>query len=150
MMLPDCRNDDVYNEEFLVHDDKKVLAGMDYAFEQIENLFNNLDVYGEELSEADTPYNLQKVLEDNSEVIMKIMTEWYESERNEVITAMIDNMEEDVYRDNRTRTMNFHTDKEFYDTRKYMIIGKKESSDKGTGDIEKKKLEINKNKESIN
>lgn len=137
MILPDCRNDDIYNEEFLIHDDKKVLAGMDYAFEQIENLFNNLDVYGKELAEAYAPYNLWKALEDNSELILKIMTDWYESERNETITAMIDNMDEDVYRDNRTRTMNYHTDKEFYDTRKYKITGKKEPSEKEPDDIEK-------------
>ena len=136
-ILPDCRNDDVYNEDFLVHDDKKVVVGMDYAFEQIKNLFNNLDVYGKELAAAYTPCNLWKVLEDNSELILKIMTDWYESERNETITAMIDNMDEDVYRDNRTRTMNYHTDKEFYDTRKYMITGKKEPSDMKTDDIEK-------------
>ena len=137
MILPDCRNDDIYNEEFLIHDDKKVLAGMDYAFEQIENLFNNLDVYGKELAEAYAPYNLWKALEDNSELILKIMADWYESERNETITAMIDNMDEDVYRDNRTRTMNYHTDKEFYDTRKYKITGKKEPSEKEPDDIEK-------------
>lgn len=137
MILPDCRNDDIYNEEFLIHDDKKVLAGMDCAFEQIKNLFNNLDVYGKELAEAYTPYNLWKALEDNSELILKIMADWYESERNETITAMIDNMDEDVYRDNRTRTMNYHTDKEFYDTRKYKITGKKEPSEKEPDDIEK-------------
>ena len=57
------------------------------------------------------------------------MLEWLESERNELIVSMIDNMDDEIYSAVRNKILkdNISSDKpkEYYDTRKYACTGEK-------------------------
>ena len=59
----------------------------------------------------------------------KLLT-WIESERDELITSMLDNMDEDIYEALRNKVLKENKEKdqpkEYYDSRKFMITGKKE------------------------
>ena len=151
MMLPDVRNDDHYNEDFLNGMDKRDLLGFDWATEAVDNLFNN-----EEMLTDDSDY-LEKVLHEplpeslkdeydmtfcmpdrenehrkvetyGDYIRMKIL-EWLEMERNELVTSMIDNMDDDEYNALRNKVLKDNekkeNPKEYYDSRKYMVTGKK-------------------------
>ena len=99
-LIPDCRHDDTYNEDFLNKSDKAFIQGMDYALEQIKNLFlGNLDVYEDELTETlpegeekgdDEAFasreDLYEILQDNTEILAAVIWNWHEKERNEMIT----------------------------------------------------------------
>jgi len=142
--FPDCRNDDSYNEDFLDKQDKEFVRGFDYCLEQIKNLFeNNLDVYASELSEVwdeslgeqpedeifATRSDFGEIIEANRMLISLIVEHWCEMDRDELITSMIDNMDEDVYEAIKHRVLSETSEKigitKYFDTRKFAYTGKK-------------------------
>lgn len=112
MFIPNCRIDENYNEDFLNERDREFVRGMDYALEQVKNLFeNNLDVYDEEMDyvpgpdepcEEDEVYStneeLYEIVSENGELIATIVDDWIEMERNELITGMIESMNDEEYK----------------------------------------------------
>ena len=142
-LIPDCRHDDTYNEDFLNKSDKAFIQGMDYALEQIKNLFlGNLDVYEDELTETlpegeekgdDEAFasreDLYEVLQDNTEILAAVIWNWHEKERNEMITSMLDDYDDDDYQKLREEGKASHPEKEYYDSRKFMVTGEKKPSE---------------------
>jgi hypothetical protein len=154
-MFPECRNDNYYNEDFLGREDKSFVQGFDWATEMaVDNFFDNYfgDMPIEENGELSTMLNkelpdyLKEKYEmeftfgdrDNEEREIKTyadllrmkLLEWIEMERNELITSMIDNMDEDIYNAIRNKVLKENQEKdnpkEYYDSRKYIVTGKKE------------------------
>ena len=117
--IPDCRTDEYYNQKYLNEEDKAFVRGFDWCAEQAaDNFFNNMyDLFGsdsyfghflaEKLPEdMQDEYDYELFYEDMT-VHRKIETyadlfrakllEWIEDERDQLITSMIDNMEEEEY-----------------------------------------------------
>lgn len=110
-----------YWEGVLIGEDKEFIRGYDYNTDNaINNLFDNLDVYTSEFAEENIDINdvdINIVCSDNDEkwyvdytleeleqmnkptrlmLLMKyILNHYIEMERDELITAMIDDMEEE-------------------------------------------------------
>ena len=152
MMMPDCRNDDYYNEDFLSGDDHEFVRGFDWCAEEVvDNFFNNMDVFFDDdnhllhvLNET-LPEHLQAEEEiewrfgDRGKEVRKIETyadllrtkleDWIESERDSLITSMIDNMDEDLFNAIRNKVLKENAEssepKEYYDSRKYAVTGTK-------------------------
>lgn len=104
-MLPDCRHDISYNEDYLKKDDSAIIEGFDTAVEQVKAFFSNLPT-------------------THSTKLLK----WLESKRNEAITSMIDNMESSEYERNKEKAIEdikLNKTKELYNTRYYIATGKK-------------------------
>ena len=87
--FPNCREDEIYNENNLTEADKRFVAGFDYAVQVAMSLFEgNAEVYPE----------LERLLDDKCAVIMEgkaelvadSLRDWAEMERNVLITALID------------------------------------------------------------
>ena len=145
MLFPDCRNDDVYNERFLEDRDEQFIQGFDLVFSEVINLIaDNLDSYDQELTELcpegyepeeDEAFSkredLYEILEDNKEIICAIIKDWLENVRNEVITSSIDDYSEETFDFIKDEVMirNPELKEKLYDTRKYMVTGKKEPSE---------------------
>lgn len=155
MMMPDCRKDDYYNEDFLTKDDKEFVRGFDWCLEMaVDNFFDNLDIYfgddehlmrvlNEKLpehmqSEEEIEWtfgskeNTIRKIETYKELLRSKLIDYVESNRDELITSMIENMDEDVYEAVRNRVLKDHEKspaadkKEYYDSRKFAVTGKKE------------------------
>ena len=145
--FPDCRNDDVYNEDFLSHKDKEFIAGFDYCLEQIKNLIeNNLDTYEDELTDTaedlgefvpedevfSTRDDLFEIIEENRELLSTIISHWTEMDRDELIVSMLENMDEAEFNKNRNHILTLNDaktgddKKEYYNTLKYACTGVKE------------------------
>lgn len=123
MIIPDCRLDKDYNEDFLNDRDREFIIGYDYCMEQIENLFiGNLDVYAGRL-EVDTEVDVDKFLDKAKEEIVEMIEDWYEGQRNEMITSMIDNMDDDEYETKKAEALERNKKrpepKKYIDTRSY-------------------------------
>ena len=154
MMFPDCRNDENYNEDFLNSKDKEFVRGFDWAAEMAaDNLFDNLDSVieddyilrrlNEKLPDVDqTEYEFTSTFNETDETrtiktvadyLRYKLLEYIEMERDELITSMIDNMDEEEYMNIRKSVLeknrNLEKPKEYYNTRKFAITGKKESSE---------------------
>lgn len=122
--IPDCRISETYNQKYLKKDDKTFVKGFDWATQMtVDNFFGN--DFGNLLLESDYLRNmLDKELPDElkdeyamecsfpydepekfetrkvetyGDLIRMRILEWIESERNELITSMIDNMDEEEY-----------------------------------------------------
>lgn len=102
--IPDCRNDDDYNEKYLNHDDKEYIRGYDYAVEDsLDCFFDNIGDYDFDVDDEDI--DLGKILSNHESILNKlkeVLKEHFESERDEMITSMIDNMDDDEYSKIRT------------------------------------------------
>ena len=94
--FPNCRTDEYYNEKYLNEQDAEFIRGYDWAVKEILNLFeNNVEVFPE----------LERLLDDKTAIICEgkanlvseCIEHWSEMERDELITSMIDGMEEDEY-----------------------------------------------------
>jgi len=87
--IPDCRKDENYNEKYLNGKDKGFIGGFDCAVESM-NCFleGNTDVF---------PEFAERFCEKDIELIKKCLNTWVESSRNELITTMIDAMDDDEY-----------------------------------------------------
>lgn len=47
--IPDCRNDENYNQKYLNDKDREFVRGYDWCTEEVvDNFFNNMDVYFDE------------------------------------------------------------------------------------------------------
>lgn len=135
--IPDVRNKyenkpyqkekrlNAYWQKFLNKSDKEFVAGYDHCIEDVvSNLFNNLDVYENELNRAwfadddDREYDFdydfindekdfdEMTDEELSEigrfnrvlkVMKKIVLHWTEMERDQLVVSMIDSMDEEEY-----------------------------------------------------
>ena len=93
MRVPDCRTDEYYNEKYLEGSNKDFVRGYDWAVEQALNLLNNADVYPEfaELLEK----NKAVVGVDKEIIFHEALEDWMESQRDMLITSMIDGMGEE-------------------------------------------------------
>ena len=123
--IPDCRTDANYNEKYLNERDKEFIAGFDWAIENaVDNFFYNnfekgLDDHefvGHTMVE-ELPDSLKKEIEvefeDSHKEVRKIETiadyvrskilDWCEYERDNLITSMIDNMDEKEYKSIKER-----------------------------------------------
>lgn len=135
--IPDTRNDDYYNEDFLDKISKSCLVGYDFALDQIINLIGgNLDIYSDDLNELcpedheieeDEAYSkrddLYEILEDNKEIICAIIKDWMERNRDELVTSMIDGMDDEEYEGIKAEALK--SGKEYYDTKHYAMTGEK-------------------------
>ncbi len=141
-MFADARTDDAYNEDFLNRIDSAYLAGFDYALEIIKNLMEgNLEVYEDELTDTGegrvpdedevfaTREDLYQIIRDNSELISAIISHWHESERDMLVSSMIDGMDENEYKAIRNKVLRENEKKkepkEYFDSRKYALTGEK-------------------------
>ena len=118
--IPDCRTDEYYNEKYLSKQDKEFLRGYDWATEMaVDNFFdNNYDMRFDEddfveeavlkelPEEAQDTYTMEFTFVSKEEertiktVIDKIryeILEWIEMNRDELITSMIDGMDDKEY-----------------------------------------------------
>ena len=144
MLIPDCRNDIHYNEDFLNKDDKQYIAGFDSCTDAMEIAIAAIETanfYLDELFEDDSE-TLASVLEKEltvdvkkrisdeygtecetyADVLLCELFQYIEMERDELITSMIDGMQEDEYEKNRKEALKRNEEsenpKEYYDTRK--------------------------------
>lgn len=94
MRFPDCRTDKYYNQKFLDDNEKEYVSGFDWAVEQITNLLeHNMDVYELDFDIAGEDINLARFLENHepiNEMLVGCVEHWMESERNQLITALLD------------------------------------------------------------
>lgn len=102
--IPDCREDSHYNQKYLNREDKEYIKGYDYAVEEVLNdFFDNVCNYDFEVEGEDI--DLGKILANHEEICEKlkdVMSLHFESERDEMITSMIDHYEDDEYAKIRT------------------------------------------------
>lgn len=120
--IPNCRTDEDYNEKYLNKYDNEFVRGFDWCVEMaVDNFFDNLDIYfgddshimhllNEELPEnMREEYEIERTFADENDRVEKRDVKTYvdllrskildyiEMERNELITSMIDNMDEQEY-----------------------------------------------------
>ena len=140
-LFPDVRNDSDYNEKFLNESDDAFIQGFDLALENVINLFaDNLDVYEDELTELcpeghtiepDEAFakreDLYEIIKDNKEIICAVIKDWMENERNSTVTSLLDNMDDEEYEMIKESVLQERPDlkRELYDTRKFIVTGKK-------------------------
>lgn len=94
--FPDCRTHEFYNQKYLNDNDKEFVKGFDFAVEQVLNLVdNNADVYPdfEEILNRDKAV----INVDKEKIVHEAIEQWLESERDMLITSMIDNMGEEEF-----------------------------------------------------
>ena len=95
MHIPDCRSDEAYNEKYLNDRDARFISGYDFAVEAVANIFNNLNVYPD--FEDLLTDNKAIIIDGKADVAKEAIDDWLESERDMLITSMIDNMDDDEY-----------------------------------------------------
>lgn len=98
--IPDCRNDEYYNDKYLTGADKAFKDGYELACNDMKNFFDNLDIYTDDFDVEGVDINLVRFLENHKEalrVLKAAFDDWAEMQRNELITSLIDGMDEDEY-----------------------------------------------------
>lgn len=119
MIMPDCRNDEVYNVKNLKKADKEFIDGYDWATEmEVDNFFDNNmgeledeETYLGRILCEELPKSLQEEYEMEftfgdresetrqtktyADLIRFKILEWLEMGRNELITSMIDSYGDD-------------------------------------------------------
>ena len=93
MRVPDCRTDEYYNEKYLEGSNKDFVRGYDWATEQALNLLNNTEVFPDFMDMLDPNKAIVNV--DKEEIVRKALEDWMESQRDMLITSMIDGMGEE-------------------------------------------------------
>lgn len=124
--IPDCRNDENYNEKYLNEKDAEFVKGYDWCAEEVaDNFFNNINVYFEDDShlmhilneempesmqyEEDVEYRFGQREKETRKVktyldmLRSKLQDWIESERDELIVSMIDNMDDEEYKKNKRK-----------------------------------------------
>lgn len=97
--IPDCRKDPDYNEKNLRRDEKMILAGYDFAFEDMFRFFDNLDVYKDDFDIDGEDINLIRLLYNHPEIrsmLESCFADWIEMQRNEMIVSFLDDYGEDL------------------------------------------------------
>ena len=117
-IIPDCRQDEYYNEKYLNENDAQFVAGFDWArIFAVNNFFDNIEIYDLEDMEAETEEEqaLLDYMEEHREAaeaaakifiknIKEAIMEHIESERDELITSMIENMNDEEFEDRKAKT----------------------------------------------
>ena len=105
--IPDCRTDEVYNEKYLNEKDKEYLEGFDWCVKTVlESFVDNINIYREEFDIEGASLNLEWFLQNNKAVAEKLkecMVHFSEMERNTLIIAMIEEMDEEEYKEIKAR-----------------------------------------------
>ena len=128
--IPDCREDGTYNEKYLNGKDKEFIRGFDWATQMaVDNFFDNgFGDIGVESDFLDTvlrtglpehlkdEYEMESTFHDGKPVTYEArkvetygdlirfkLLEWIEAHRNELITSMIDGMDEKEYGEIKTK-----------------------------------------------
>lgn len=122
--IPDCRTDESYNEKYLNSQNQSEIIGYDWCAEMVvDNFFNNLDVYfdddsyimhvlNEKLPEGEQEeYDMlfsftgkgesdkeHRKVETYMDLLRMELLHWIEMDRDELITSMIDGMDQDEYK----------------------------------------------------
>lgn len=119
--IPDCRRDKYYNQKYLNEKDSEFIRGFDWCAEMaMDNFFNNIEDFfsndsyvmhtlNTEIPEVDhEKYEWSNsFIEEDTEIrIVKTyldslrahLIDWVEDHRDELITSMIDGMDEDEYK----------------------------------------------------
>lgn len=127
--LPDCRSDAYYNQRFLNDKDKEFVRGFDWCVESGVDLFfsNNYDYsdwntdgYLSHILAQQVPEELrvtytmdytfdsvpqeERTVQTYADLLRLELLRWIETERNELITAMIDHMSDEEYAENGGKT----------------------------------------------
>jgi hypothetical protein len=104
--FPDCRTDEYYNEKYLIQADKEVIRGYDWCVEQVMCAFANIDewTFRDELDVR--PSDVVKAVE----AMEPWFKRWLESDRNELITSMLDDMDEEEYKKRKQEVDNKKAD----------------------------------------
>ena len=116
---PDSKEPNPYYEEYLNEKDREFLRGYDWALEQsVDHFFNNLDLFEdgefEKYLNSELPEELKDQYEmeyrDGSKEVRKVVTyadymrmkllEFAESDRNSLVTSMLDEMDHEEYEKN--------------------------------------------------
>lgn len=96
MKMPNCRTDECYNQKYLEESDRAWIYGYDYAVEQIISMIQwNTEIYPE-LDEI-LDYRKAVALVDKKGILCDSIKDWAEMQRNELITSIIDNMNDEEY-----------------------------------------------------
>lgn len=119
--IPDCRTDENYNIKYLADIDKAEVSGYDYCAEMVvDNFFNNLDVYyggdnyfmhimNEEIPESmreeyvmeysdGSREDEKRTVKTYGDLLRSNLLDWIESERDQLITSIIDGYTEEEYK----------------------------------------------------
>ena len=117
--IPDCRRDEYYNQKYLNEKDSDFIRGFDWCadnamdvfFDNIEDFFGVdsyiMHILKEEIPEDEHDEYVQITFGGNEEprtiktyldAIRAHIIEFVESNRDELITCMIDSMDEDEYK----------------------------------------------------
>ena len=119
--IPDCRHDEYYNARYLLGKDADFVDGFDWCCEEaMDSFFDNLDmefgddayighILNEELPEGmQEEYEWTPTFGDREPETRKVETygdllrakllDWVESHRDELVTSMIDSMDEKTYK----------------------------------------------------
>lgn len=125
--IPDCRTDEFYNEKYLDDKDTLFVRGFDWCAEMAADMFfDNLPSEIEDLLAAELPesmreeYDVKSDFDTNetpqhrtvntwADLMRKAMLDFIESERDELITSMIDGMDEAEYKAIKERVDNGRT-----------------------------------------
>ena len=135
MLVPDCRNDESYNEDFLGTLDREFIKGFDWVPHVVDEFClgdDDYDILSQPLPEKVTKeigeqYHTR--VDTVGEYIALKFKEYLENERDMLITSMIDEMDDEIYNAIRNKVLKDNDSspepKEYYDTRKEMVTGKK-------------------------
>jgi len=104
--IPDCRDDENYNEKYLNDKDAEFIAGFDWCrIMAVDNFFDNIDMYTSEFDQFDNPEMIEKAVRFvemlEEEALMTILKDcilhYIEMQRDQLITSMIDNMDDEEW-----------------------------------------------------
>ena len=144
MQLPDCRNDAYYNEDFLDETGKLRVSGYDFCTEAaVDSFFDNMDIYFERDSyighilnekvpesmreeyEVETASGEDKTrkIRTYGDYLRSCILDYIATNRDELITSLIDDMDEDLYKEIRRKVLEDNkisaNPKVYYDTRSF-------------------------------
>lgn len=120
MLLPDCRQDEYYNYDFLSDADKEHVDGFDLCVEVMRNALQNaedMDFEGLDVR----PSDISAVAAAIGENLDRIC----EAERDELITGLIDDMDDDEFNRNRAAAIARNGREHYFDTQHFACTGKK-------------------------
>lgn len=111
MIYPDCRVDENYNEDFLIEEDKQVIRGYDLACGfATDFIMGNIEPE-EILGVLGANRVVRSVFSTVRKYIHRELSRHLESCRDEIITSIIDNMDEDKYNEIREQALKDNPDK---------------------------------------
>ena len=117
MLMPDCRQDDYYNYDFLSEEDKTTIDGFDLCTDVLQNL---------DPDDIDITIDVRQP--DEASIIKAVISaieDRIESERDEMIVSMIDDMPDDEYQKQRNLAFCVNGTDGYFDTRKFACTGKR-------------------------